>query len=103
MSFFAPQTEVLDLGNGNTVQLRKLTYAEMSSIYDDPETEERRGLLITQKALHNWTGPDFDGRPATYENMMALPARITLDVIQFAVKINTLSTEEGEASGVATS
>lgn len=103
MSYFSPQTEVLELGDGNTVQLRKLTYAEMTDVYSDPANADKTHVLIAEKSLKAWHGPGFEERPATVDNLQALPADVALKIIQFAVDINSLSKKEGEASGVATS
>jgi hypothetical protein len=104
MSFFAPQTETLELGNGNTVQLRKLTYAEILIAFDDPQYgDSHRGVAEAIVSLVAWDGPGFDGKPANRENFLALPWDVASKISAAAIKLNLLSDDEGEASGVATS
>ena len=101
MSFFAPPTKQIDLGGGNTVTLRKMTYGEMLATYDDGV--QHVGVEQTLCSLVSWQGPDFDGRPANRENFLALPFDISTQIIKAALEINTVSKDEGEGSGVATS
>jgi hypothetical protein len=101
MSFFAPPTKTIDIGNGNTVQLRKMTYGEMLATYSDGI--EHIGVEQTVASLAGWSGPDFDGQPANRENFMALPFDVANTILKAAIDLNSLSKEEGEASGVASS
>lgn len=101
MSFFAPPTKTVDLGDGNTAQLRKMTYGEMLATYN--EGIEHVGVEQTICSLVSWSGPDFDGRPANRENFLALPFDVSTQILKAAIDLNTLSKDEGEASGVATS
>jgi hypothetical protein len=104
MSFFAPQTQTIDLGDGNTVQLRKMTYGELMAAFDDPEYgEKRRGVAETIQSLVSWDGPGFEGKPATRENFKALPWDIASKIVSASNDLNFLSEDEGEVSGVATS
>ncbi len=101
MSFFAPPTKQIDLGGGNTVTLRKMTYGELLSTYNDGV--QHAGLEQAACSLVSWSGPDFDGRPANRENLLALPFDVTTEIVKAAIEINTVSKDEGEGSGVATS
>ena len=86
MSYFTQQTKTVDLGGGNTVIVRKLTYAERQNVIDkatqvgaDMEAQIHVGrmkLELLTAAVVSWAGPDFDGRPATPENIGALPPDI---------------------------
>ncbi len=86
MSYFTQQTKVIDLGGGNTVTVRKLTYAERQNVIDkstqvgaDMEAQIHVGrmkLELLCAAVVGWAGPDFEGRPPTPENVGALPPDI---------------------------
>jgi hypothetical protein len=101
MSFFAPPTKAIELGDGNTVQLRKMTYGEMLATYADGI--EHIGVEQTIASLVAWSGPGFDGKPATRENFLALPFDVASTILKAAIDLNSVSKDEGEASGVATS
>jgi hypothetical protein len=86
MSYFTQQTKVVDLEGGNTVTVRKLTYAERQNVIDratkvggNMEAEIHVGrmkLELLCAAVVSWTGPDFEGRPPTAENIGALPPEV---------------------------
>jgi hypothetical protein len=103
MNFFAPQTEAVDLGDGNTVILRKLTYGEIVAAMDDPKWEKSAGKVIAERSLVSWDGPGFDGKPATPENFAALPWPVAIKIVKASNNLTNLSTDEGEGSGVGTS
>ena len=86
MGYFTPQTKVVDLGGGNTVTVRKLTYGERQGVIDkathvggNMEAQVQVGrmkLELLVAAVVSWDGPDFEGRPVTPENIGALPPEI---------------------------
>lgn len=102
MGYFATQTETIDLGGGNTVTVRKLTYGEVLALSEDPRWEKTSGLVTTEKALVSWDGPGFDGREPTPDNLRALPFSLARKIAAAADKLTYLSEDEGNASGVAT-
>jgi hypothetical protein len=102
MNFFAPQTEVVDLGGGNTVTLRKLTYGEIVAAMDDPKWNGSAGKIIAERSLVSWDGPGFEDKPATPENFAALPWPVAIKIVKASNNLTNLSTDEGEESGVAT-
>ncbi len=109
-SFYAEQTVVVDLGKGNSVTLRKLTYGEFSEILSAARLAggEIDGVKYSRKqaemGLVEWEGPGFGGKPATVENFRALPVRIGNKIATAAADLNRdVDADEGNASGGATS
>ena len=86
MSYFTQQTKVVDLEGGNTVTVRKLSFAQRQDVIDkatqvggNMEAEIHVGrmkLELLCAAVVSWTGPDFEGRAPTPENIGALPPDI---------------------------
>jgi hypothetical protein len=102
--FYAAQSETVDLGGGNTVQIRKLSYAELLASFEDPEYgDKRRGVAEAIGAIVAWDGPGFEDKPASRENFLALPWDVGAKIVAAATKLNFVSEDEGNASGVATS
>jgi hypothetical protein len=108
MGFFTAQTKVVDLGNGNSVTLHKLTYGESIEASSralvagnfDPFRHSLERLLASVQA---WEGKDFEGQPVTPENIKALPLEVTRKLNDALVKLNNdISDDEGNASGAAT-
>ena len=108
-SFFAEQTQVVDLGDGNSVTLRKLTYGETADLLSASmnafgridKVRYNRGQL--EKSIVSWTGPGFEGREITPEQVGALSARMGIKLSKAADDFNALVDEdEGNASGAAT-
>lgn len=109
-SFYAEQTKVVDLGKGNRVTLRKLTYGEFSEILSASRLPggEIDGVkysrLQAEVGLVAWEGPGFEGRDANVENMRALPIRIGNKLAEAATELNKdIGEAEGNASGGASS
>ena len=108
-SFFAEQTQVVDLGDGNSVTLRKLTYGEIGDLIAACRTREgeidgvrySRGLV--EKGLVSWSGPGFAGREISPENIYALSQGVGRALATAASELNReLDDAEGNASGAAT-
>jgi len=86
MGFFAQQTKVVKIDDENTVTVRKLTYAERQDVIDkatqvgaDMEAQVHVGRMKAELLYHavvSWSGPGFEGRPVTPENIGALPPDI---------------------------
>jgi len=86
MGFFTQQTRTVQLDEENSVVVRKLTYAERQSVIDMATTVGasmeptihvgRMKAEMLYLAVVSWAGPDFEGRPATHENIGALPPAI---------------------------
>jgi len=109
-NFYAEQTVTVELGGGNRVTLRKLTYGEFSAILSEARLAggEIDGVKYSRKqaevGLVSWEGPGFDGKPATIENFRALPVRIGNKLATAAADLNKdVGEDEGNASGGATS
>ena len=104
MGFFTSQTKVIDLGGGNTVTLRKPTFADAVAaqsasartvgtaiVLDYP----RLRLETVKRTVIAWDGPDFDGQPPTPENIEALPSGIGARLADEAQTFGSLEDEEG--------
>lgn len=103
MSFYDKQTRIIVIDADNSVTVRKLTYGEQQAAMSaamsfemtlgqsgqqsnatgklDPFRMKREELYA---AVVSWTGPGFDGRPVTKDNIEALPPEI-IDAIQTGV------------------
>jgi hypothetical protein len=107
MSFFTQQTVTVQIDAENSAVVRKLTYAESQSVKSkatsvsvskahgermtiDPFVMQSAMLRV---ALVSWSGPGFDGRPVTVENIDALPAAVA---DKLAAAADALNQEPGE-------
>ncbi len=104
MSFFAQQTQVVDLGGGNTATVRKLSFGEHQQAtsqaarlvdgvlqVDYPKLR----LEVAKVATVAWDGPDFDGQPATPANVEALPPLVGGKLADAALELLTVGEEAG--------
>lgn len=111
MGFFSQTTKVVDLGGGNSVTLRSLTFGERQELQSrcmkigasmngknsgaeaafDVALMQR---LTWQKAISAWDGPGFEGRPVTAENIDALPAWLLDQLTPEYNSLEGLSAEE---------
>lgn len=119
MGFFTLQTKVVEIDEAHRVTVRKLTYGERQQCLSRAmkvhaaaapgkgrqamETTELTldaALLASEQvkaALVSWEGPNFEGRPATGDNLMLLPADIVDMISRAADELNAgLSAEEKE-------
>lgn len=121
MGYFTQQTESVPIDSDDlataqdVVVVRKLTYQErqrcLSTAMKVRQTASRAkgkdadidldidaALLATEQvaaALVSWSGPGFEGRPATRENLLALPPDVVDRISAAADKLNqSLSAEE---------
>lgn len=120
MGFFTSQTKVVELDEAHRVTVRKLTYGERQQCLsramkvhatptpgkgpgrqqalDSTELTLDAALLASEQvkaALVSWEGPNFEGRPATGDNLMLLPAEIVDVISRAADELNAgLSAEE---------
>lgn len=103
MSFFTEQTSVVDLGDGNTVTLRKLTYGESADILSaSMKVGEidwvKYRVRQLEKSVIGWSGPGFEGREITPSNIAALPVAVGRKISDAANDLNTdVSADEGNA------
>lgn len=100
--FFSPVEKSVDLGNGNTVVIRALSYGERQSLQSQcmrtsasrkvggrkgkREEEEAEGevtidapllsRLTWHKAIVSWDGPGFGSQPVSPDNIDKLPTWI---------------------------
>jgi hypothetical protein len=125
MGFFTPQTKVVEIDEDNRVTIRKLTYAERQACISKamrvtqeaklrgrgkgqqakPALPDESAEILIDPALMaaeqvkaclvSWEGPGFEGRPATGDNLMALPPAIVDLIAAAADDLNAgLSDEE---------
>jgi|JI10StandDraft_1071094.scaffolds.fasta_scaffold61844_3 hypothetical protein len=105
MSFLAEQTKAIDVGGGNVVTIRKITFGTRQRILAkhtklDARTQDmsidHAMMRFDQLRLNivSWTGPDFDGFGVTDENIERLPVEIADQLLNAIDEFNTLSDEE---------
>lgn len=105
MSFLAEQTKVVDVGGGNEVTVRKITFGTRQRILAkhtklDARTQEmsidHAMMRFDQLKLNivSWSGPDFDGYGVTDENIERLPVDIADTILTAIDEFNTVSDEE---------
>ena len=106
MNFFTPQIATVDLGDDNTVTVRKRTFGEDQKIISkcataDPlaktSSVDIAGLRQEQLVVSivEWSGPGFDGRTVTRENILALPTEI-IDKIEAAIESINSAQDDSE-------
>lgn len=109
-NFFEPQTLTVNIDEENWVKLKKLTFGEVQEIsakYSkyNPQTRKVESSDITAagseiicRSVVEWGGPGFDNRPATPENVAALPPKVVAQFAEAAGQLNSdISDEEGKA------
>lgn len=72
MSLFTTPTKVIDLGDGNTVTLRSLTYGEVKHL-SAAGGDDDRWLLA---CILRWDGPGFEGVEPSREAVERLPVQL---------------------------
>ncbi len=104
MSFFTPTTKLVDLGDGNTVTLRKVSfeqYADAQSKATHVANEAiqldwpRLRMEVLKRAVQSWEGPGFDGQQPTPESIGALPWEIGNKLAEEAMTLATVGQEAG--------
>lgn len=108
MSFFDSLTKVVQIDDKNTITLRALTWGEEQAIKQKCMTvsADQSGtanaaidpieieLMTFRLAIIAWSGPGFDDRPVTHENIAALPGWIVEKLREPYNDLSTLSEEE---------
>ncbi len=110
MSFWDLDTKTIDLGDGNSVTIRKMTFGDMAEIWADKtlfdgpvETSQRRfGYAMLKKSIQSWQGPGFEGRGVSADNIAMLPWQIVDQLIQPVVEFSILTEDEKKVSGADT-
>ncbi len=87
MSFFTQTTATVEIDQDNSAVVRALTYAERQQCISASTKASVRGgvesididparlrLEQLRRAVVSWSGPGFDGRPVTADNIDGLPA-----------------------------
>ena len=108
MSFLTEQTKAVDVGGGNVVTVRKVTFGTRQRILAkhtklDARTQEmsidHAMMRFDQLRLNivSWAGPDFDGFGVTDENIERLPVEIADQLLTAIDEFNTLSDDEKKA------
>lgn len=109
-TFWDLPTKNIDLGEGNSVTVHKLTFADAQkiwgdrSLYDGPaETAATRyAAAVLRLAISGWAGPGFEGRGVSIENIDALPMGIVNQLGSEAVEFCMLSDDEKKVSNPPT-
>lgn len=108
MSFLAEQTKTVDVGNGNVVTVRKMTFGTRQRILSKhtklnvktQEVDIDQAMLRFDQlrmSIVSWAGPDFDGYGVTDENVDALPVDIADQILTVVDEFNTLADAEKKA------
>ena len=104
MGFFTSTTKVVDLGDGNTVTLRKIAFAQYAEAQGAATQVEGESLRLNfpllraevlKRSVAEWTGPGFEGQPPTPENIGALPWEIGNKLAEAAMELATAGPEAG--------
>lgn len=104
MSFFTPTTKVVDLGDGNTVTLRKPTFGDTNAANSASMHAVDGGLQLDwpryrvevfKRCIVAWDGPNFDGQPPTSENVDKLPIEIGNKLVEATMELATAGDEAG--------
>ncbi len=109
-SFFDLPTKTIDLGDGNTVTVRKLTFADAQKVWGDKELYDgpqetfnvRYVAAVTRLSICAWSGPGFDGHGVSPENIAALPMPVIDKIGGEAFEFCMLTTDEKNASSADT-
>lgn len=108
MSFLAEQTKTVDVGGGNSVTVRKMTFGTRQRILSkhtkldvkaQDVTIDQAMLRYDQLKMNivSWQGPDFDGFPVNDENIEKLPPDIADMLLGEIDEFNTISDAEKKA------
>ncbi len=105
-TFWDLPTKTIDLGDGNTVTVRKLTFADAQKVWGDKSLYEgpaetaatRYAAAVLRLAISAWAGPGFEGRGVSPEHIDALPMSIINQLGSEAVEFCMLSDDEKKAS-----
>ena len=104
MGFFTSTTKTVDLGDGNSVTLRKVTfaqYAEAQSAATHIVGEAlqldwpRLRAEVLKRAVASWEGAGFDGQPPTPDTIGALPWEVGNKLAEEAMTLATVGPEAG--------
>ncbi len=106
MGYFSGQQQqkTVELDAENTVTVRRLTFGESQSVLSESTVFD----LVTQqgrldfaknqvaklsRAIVSWSGPGFEGRPVTAENIAGLPQEVGALIVKAVESINAGLTE----------
>lgn len=90
MSFFDPITAVIDLGDGNKVTVKKMSYGALQDVIskcsrvnfganNERQTQLDYAQLRVEQliaSIISWEGPGFGNTPVTPANVRALPQSV---------------------------
>jgi hypothetical protein len=114
MSFFTQQTEKIVIDDKHFAMAKKLNFGELSdatsaaTIVDAKAGTLRVDVIALQKemyvrSIYEWSGPNFEGRPVTRENLLALPPQVAKILREGAEALNKeIDKEEGNESAAPT-
>ena len=105
MSFLAEQTKTVDVGDGNSVTVRKMTFGTRQRILSKHTKLDVRAqdVTIDQAMLRydqlrlnivSWSGPDFDGYPVDNDSVERLPPDIADQLLGEIDEFNTIADDE---------
>ena len=109
-NFFDLPTKTFDLGDGNTVTIRKLTFSDMQKVWNDKELHDgpedtfqsRLTALVVRLAICDWAGPGFEGHAVSAENIALLPWTVINQFGAETLHFCMLTDDEKKASGADT-
>ena len=104
MGFFASTDKVVELGNGNTVTLHKVTFGGYQEAQSKAMRISGEGLQldwpklrieVLKRSVVAWDGPGFDGQLPTAENIERLPVEVGNKLAEEAMSLATIGDEAG--------
>lgn len=104
MGFFTATTKVVDLGDGNTVTLRKPTFQQYADAQSAATRMTGDGLQldwprlrmeVLKRSVATWTGEGFEGQEPTPETIGALPWEVGSKLAEEAMTLATAGPEAG--------
>ena len=111
-NFFSSLTETVDLGGGNSITVRSLSWAErqrithLAALVANGNTQVMGNAMNTEAikvVIVSWDGPGFADRPVTPENIESLDAWVADKAIDAAMKLSSPPSEpEKKESGAPT-
>jgi hypothetical protein len=108
MSFLAEQTKSVDVGGGNSVTVRKMTFGTRQRILSKHTRLDVKAQNVTidqamlrydqlEMNIVSWSGPDFDGYPVDNDSIERLPPDIADLLLGEIDEFNTISDGEKKA------
>lgn len=93
--------KVVNLGDGNTVTLKKLSYEQVLDIQEssEEETTARTGYMMICSHIDSWSGPAFSEFQEPCEDAFSQMSKEFLDCLDpHVLKMLGISSDEGNES-----